>query len=60
MRNEVPVRVHHRLGTKAAHTENEDDVLEGFHDGLDLVRANVAVIVPLPEHHRERRECDYQ
>jgi hypothetical protein len=36
--------VQNRLGTKAAHTENEDDVLEGFHDGLN--QANVAVIVP--------------
>ncbi len=39
-RIEVAPGVQDRLGTKAAHTENEDDVLEGFHDGtaIDLVQ----------------------
>jgi hypothetical protein len=53
---EMPPGVHNRLGTKAAHTENEDDVLEGFHGvGLGLGWANVAVMVAArrPEHHRE-------
>src|SRR5436305_12144071 len=45
-RIEVAVCVHDCLGTKAAHTENEDDVPDGFHDGLDLARASVAVIIP--------------
>jgi hypothetical protein len=30
-RIEVVVSVHNRLGTKTAHTENENDVLERFH-----------------------------
>jgi hypothetical protein len=37
-RMEVAVCVHDCLGTKAAHTENEYDVLEGFHDGFAIFK----------------------
>jgi hypothetical protein len=37
-RIEVPPGVQDRLGTKAAHTENEDDVLERFHVTASTLR----------------------
>jgi hypothetical protein len=45
-RIEVAVSVHNRLGTKTAHTENENHVLERFHVTASTWRGPNVVMVP--------------
>jgi hypothetical protein len=48
-RMEMPVGVHDRLGTKAAHAKDKDDVPERFHLLASTQPADVAVVVPAGE-----------